>query len=278
MVLIVAALLAAPCLAAFPVGLFGPSSTSRPVRMLRSAAYGGVWVLLFVVIAVSHYGGQRFESVNAPGPATWTATLLIGALVDGLPLLGMFAGYCFLIFASTSGRSSTAAPGAVVVGAAVGVLAGLTSFAMAPFGHVLRGHGELLADVLQLTRVCLWVGAPLFAGWFAVRRSGLSSALDPSSRDWRPEGLIAGLWACLLGAVVLTSLTLGMMRLYPERVALRWANPDPNVPHGTPFERQMSVSDAAGSYLPLMILAPIVGSALGALFSRGEAPRKSVNA
>jgi len=38
-------------------------------------------------------------------------------------------------------------------------------------------------------------------------------------------------------------------------VPLSWANPDPAAPHGTPFEIQMTVSDTAGRYLTVLVLA-----------------------
>ena len=76
------------------------------------------------------------------------------------------------------------------------------------------------------------------------------------------------MWTGITIAIVVTTLTLVMMRLHPGRVPLKWANPDPNVPHGTPYEIQMSVSDGAEVYLALLILAPIIGAILGAAFSR----------
>jgi hypothetical protein len=68
-----------------------------------------------------------------------------------------------------------------------------------------------------------------------------------------------------------------MMRLFPGQVPLKWANPDPSVQHGTPYEIEMSVSDAAARYLPLLFLAPLVGPVLGALFSRRESLRPAAD-
>ena len=81
----------------------------------------------------------------------------------------------------------------------------------------------------------------------------------------------------MIAALVATTLTLIMMRLFPGQVTLEWANPDPNVPHGTPYEIEMSVSDAAARYLPLLFLAPLVGPALGALLSRREPLRPATD-
>jgi hypothetical protein len=42
-------------------------------------------------------------------------------------------------------------------------------------------------------------------------------------------------------------------------------NPDPNVPHGTTYEIQMSLSDTATKYQIGLLLGPLLGLALGAL-------------
>jgi hypothetical protein len=122
--------------------------------------------------------------------------------------------------------------------------------------------------ILGVLRAVLWLGAPVLAGCAAASRLDPAAFPVPEEVDWRSDGAVAGLWAGISGALVVTTLTLVMMRLHPRRVPLRWANPDPNVPHGTPYEVQMSVSDGAEVYLALLILAPIVGAILGGAFSR----------
>jgi hypothetical protein len=68
-----------------------------------------------------------------------------------------------------------------------------------------------------------------------------------------------------VAALVLATLTIGTMVLAPHAVTLEWANPDPRVPHGTPFEIQMSVGDAAIRYLFALLAGPALGLMLGAI-------------
>jgi hypothetical protein len=264
---IVLALLVIPLLAATGVRWLGPPRTDRVVVRIRTAAYLGVWALLMAVIAITRFGGQRFENVEAHTQAGWTSGVVIGAITGGLPLFAVFAGYTALVFISTSERSS-AAPGSVAVGALVGLVVGVATFALAPYGGVFGSGGPVVAGILWVLRAALWLCAPVLAGCVAASR--LDPAAVPASEkdDWRSDGAVAGLWTGLTGALVVTTLTLVMMRLHPDLVPLKWANPDPNVPHGTPYEIQMSVSDGAETYLPLLILAPIIGPWLGAAFSR----------
>ena len=55
------------------------------------------------------------------------------------------------------------------------------------------------------------------------------------------------------------------MLLLPRQVDLKWANPDPAVAHGTPYEVQMSVGDAAIKYEAGLLLGPVVGLVLGVI-------------
>jgi hypothetical protein len=45
----------------------------------------------------------------------------------------------------------------------------------------------------------------------------------------------------------------------PERVTVKWANPDRSVPHGTAKEIRMSVGDDVERYLVLLVVGPMVG-------------------
>jgi hypothetical protein len=65
--------------------------------------------------------------------------------------------------------------------------------------------------------------------------------------------------------LVLSVLTIGTMLMFPGQVDLIWANPDPNVAHGTAFEVQMSVGDTAIKYQLGLFVLPLVGSVIGAL-------------
>jgi hypothetical protein len=267
MIIIVLALLAVPVVAAGGVRWLGPPRAEPVVARIRAAVYLAVWALLLAVIAITRYGGQRFENFTTHDPARWTAAVVLGTLTGGLPLFAVFAGYTALIFISTSERSS-ATPGSVAVGALVGLVVGVATFALAPYGGVLASGGPVVTGILWVLRAFLWLGAPVLAGCAAASRLDPAALSASEEDDWRSDGAVAGLWAGIAGALVVTTLTLVMMRLHPGLVPLKWANPDPNVPHGTPYEIQMSVSDGAEAYLALLILAPIIGSVLGAAFSR----------
>ena len=64
-----------------------------------------------------------------------------------------------------------------------------------------------------------------------------------------------------------------MMAAFPTHVALEWASPDRNVPHGTDYELRMSVSDGAATYLWVLFLGPLLCGALGFLGGSAPAPR-----
>ena len=276
MIIIVIMLIAMPVLCAAGIRGFGPSSAVRFVRTIRGAAYVGVWALLFAMIAIWRFGGQRFESFRAYDQTNWTAAMAVGALTGGLALLVVLGGYAFLILATTS-RHWSAAPHSIAPGAVIGLLLGLVSFALAPFGDLFPRTGGTAAGLLAFLRGLMWLIAPLIAGWAATRRHRTALPSNGVGQGWRRDGAVAGLWSWMIAALVATTLTLIMMRLFPGQVTLEWANPDPNVPHGTPYEIEMSVSDAAARYLPLLFLAPLVGPALGALLSRREPLRPATD-
>ena len=76
-------------------------------------------------------------------------------------------------------------------------------------------------------------------------------------------GPLAGLVTGGAGALVLATLTIPTMVLFPAHVPLKWANPDPDVPHGTPYELEMSVGDAAAKYEGFLLAGPMLGLVLG---------------
>jgi hypothetical protein len=102
------------------------------------------------------------------------------------------------------------------------------------------------------------IGAPILAGWAAAGRTDVAAAQNGQSAA-------AGLWTGGVAALVVTILTISTMLVFPGHVPLEWANPDPNVPHGTAFEIQMSVSDAAAKYLFVLLVGPLVGTVFGLL-------------
>jgi hypothetical protein len=79
------------------------------------------------------------------------------------------------------------------------------------------------------------------------------------------SGAVGGLCAGGTAALLLAILTIATMLLLPRQVDLEWGNPDPNVPHGTPGEVQMSVGDAAIKYQAGLVIGPLLGLVLGAV-------------
>jgi hypothetical protein len=139
-----------------------------------------------------------------------------------------------------------------------------------PLGNVLHPANALLAVVYDLALV-LPLGAPVVAGILSARRTPAGPGPRGASVARLRRGGIAGLCAGGVAAVLVNVFAIGTMLLLPDRVELRWANPDPAVPHATPYEVRMSVGDAAIKYEAALLLAPLLGLALGAVSGLGLA-------
>ncbi len=79
------------------------------------------------------------------------------------------------------------------------------------------------------------------------------------------QGAWAGGLTGGLAVLVLSVFTLTTLMVLPQRVAdIIWSNPaNQSLPHPTPDDITMSVSDAVIRYLGFVIVGPLVGTACG---------------
>jgi hypothetical protein len=233
--------------------VFGPVADGRAASAARWAVYGLVCALVPALLAMSGYAGQRFEGMQPMNPEQWRAEMTHGAWQSSIMLLVLFGAYAGTVLALTT-RRSPVRPVAAATGAGAGIGCGLLAYAMTPFGGLHQlGPAWLTATGYLLLAAALTL-IPIAAGAAVRRRTGSTG-----------QGAAAGLWAGAAAALVATVLTLPTMALFPTHVPLKWANPDPTVPHGTPYELRMSVGDAAVRYAAVLMLVPLVGAGLGAI-------------
>jgi len=233
-------------LAVLPLVL-GPVAPNRTARIVRVAGYVSIYALLVALTGLSRYAGSRFDHFTAFDQADWEADMRSGAVISGMLMIGLIGGYAVAVLRLTSQRMAVE-PRTLVIGTGCGLAPALAVYAFMPVGNT--SHAFVLA--------VLPPAALLAAGVLAPR-----------------QGVIAGLCAGATAALLLATLTIATMVLLPGQVDLEWANPDPSVPHGTLFELQMSVSDAAIRYQLGLLLGPAAGLAIGYLGSSFRRPGRA---
>jgi hypothetical protein len=222
---------------------YGPVAEHRTARLVRTGGYLAVYALVGVIVGLSRFAGSRFDHFQAFDQANWAADMRSGAIVSAALMIGIVGGYGTAVLMVTAGRAAVR-PTTLAGGTAVGVAVAGLAYALTPFGNLLRpGNGWLAAGY-----VVALLFLPVAAVWALMRLR---------------VGAAGGLWAGATAALLLAVLTIATMLVFPGHVDLKWANPSPAVPHGTPFEVQMSVSDTAVKYLAALILLPLVGLLLG---------------
>jgi hypothetical protein len=240
--------------------LLGPAGRSRAARTVRAGGYAVLCALPLAVVAVTNFGGARFETCGGCGPADeaqWHAQRVTDAMTGFVLLLGLMTAYAVGILWLTS-RRSPATPATLTIGGTAAAVGGAAVYALMPVGGPLPAPA-VVQELAVLAVVAVIPVVPAVAGYLAARRTRAPA----TGRARRTQGETAGFLAGIVGALLLTVLTLPTMALFPNSVALKWANPDPDVPHGTTYERQMSVGDSAGKYVLFLLLGPLVGAGMG---------------
>jgi hypothetical protein len=245
--------------------LLGPTADNRAARIVRVSGYLAVYVLLLVMVALSRFADSRFDHFQAFDQHNWEADMRSGAVVGAVLIVTVVGGYAAAILTLTARRTSIA-PATLAVGATLGLTAAVIVYVLEPLGNprhtnwlVSAGSGTVSLGVL--------VGALLAAGAFAGRRIAEVPGTDPEAKESARvgAGAIAGLCAGGAAALLLGIMTITTMLMFPRHVDLKWANPSPAVPHGTAFEVQMSVGDAAAKYQAGLLIGPLLGGVLGAI-------------
>jgi hypothetical protein len=224
---------------------------------VRRGGYLGVWTLLLATNLITRFGSARFD--GDPPEDDWSAGVVTEALWSGALFFCLFVGYAAGFFILTSRRLGPG-PRALSIATAFGVAGGVLTWTLAPFGALRHPAAAWLWPVSVLALVCLPPLVPLLAAHLVARRD---RGAEPGPAGL--AGVLAGVLAAGVGVLVLSVLGLISLRVAPDLVPLKWANPDPAVPHGTPFEVRMSVGDAAAGYLPVLIFGPLAGWILGVI-------------
>jgi hypothetical protein len=219
------------------------------------------------MVLVSRYASSRFDHFVAFDQDNWNADMRDGSVVGGIAVLAIIGGYMYAVLAMTS-RRRPVPPTTLFIGGVTGLAIGVVCYALTPFGGPLTTG---LSFVTYPALLAIAIGGPWLAGFLAGRRSSTVDGTTPTG-----QGVLAGLLAGGAAAIVVGVLTVSTMVSYPERVELRWANPDPSAPHGTQYELQMSVGDASTKYEAFLLLGPLIGLVLGGLGGTrlaGDAPQ-----
>ncbi|MEV6240883.1 hypothetical protein [Lentzea sp. NPDC051838] len=214
-----------------------PVAPNRTARIVRAAGYVSIYALLAALTGLSRFADSRFDHFTAFNQAAWEAEMRDGAAVGAMLMVLLIGGYAVGTLVLTSQRMAVE-PRTLAVGTGCGLALALAVYAFMPFGNT--SHAFVLAVLAP--------AALLTAGVLGGR-----------------QGAIAGLCAGGTAALLLAALTITTMVLFPGQVDLEWANPDPSAPHGTTFELQMSVGDAAIRYQLGLLLGPLAGAAAGFL-------------
>jgi hypothetical protein len=237
--------------------LAGPVADNKVARFVRTGGYVLVFAMLTVLVGLSRFAGSRFDQFKAFDQANWEADMRAGAIFSAVLIIATFATYGGAILALTSRRAAVT-PATLGIGCGAGAAIALLIYALMPFGNPRHISNGLLSAAYGLVVTLVPLGALVLVGFLARRTSAFA-------------GLCAGGTAALLLAV----LTIGTMVLLPDRVDLLWANPDPNAPHGTLFELQMTVGDTSIKYQAGLIFGPIIGLVLAMIGGGAGQPTSS---
>jgi hypothetical protein len=249
----------------------GPMASSRQARMIRTAGYAAVLVLVFVKAAVERVADAPPNNLEVA--RAWTGEVAF---------LAVMAGYAAVILACTA-RRSPAAPGTVAVGTAVGAALGVLVYLLGPLGCPLRFAGSWpahLYDAAVAAGVLLALGIPVAAGRAAARRAAASVPARSRAR----QGALAGLCAGASAALVVSALSTATIALLPYDGGLRnWAVS--HIGHWTPAVGQITpflgirlgyvagASAFAAGFLFVLMLSPLGGCGLGAWAGRAGGRR-----
>jgi membrane-associated phospholipid phosphatase len=258
----------------------GPVAGSRQARMIRTAGYAAILMLVLVKAAVERVADALPNNL-AGSALAWTGEITF---------LAVMAGYAAVVLACTANRSlactanrSSAIPAAVAIGTAAGATVGLLVYVLGPLGFPLRFTGwwpAHLYDAAMALGAVLALGAPVAAARVATRRADDSMPARSRVRHGAVAGLCTGVTAALVVAVLSTA----TIALLPYDAALRnWAAG--HIGQWTPVVGQVAPmvgtrvgyvpgnSAFAAGYLIVLLLSPMAGCALGAWASRSPSSR-----
>jgi hypothetical protein len=251
----------------------GPVSDSRIARFLRAASYAVILVLMPVTAVVAPYPltvpqrGADLRVFIADGNMTHG---LPGTSAGGPPWPGeiffliLTACYLVVILWLTSRRSSVT-PATLAVGAGAGIVFGLVMFSVAPLGLTQYATNPWLpgsqVDPLVVLAWILLLGGPaaagvLAAGWYC-RRPGRSIKLAQARIG---QGLMAGVLANVVGALLVTVLGTGIIALTIKVARLRpLIYHAPHQSEAAIYGHMFHASQHVSTYVAMLIFFPVIG-------------------
>ena len=153
------------------------------------------------------------------------------------------------------------------MGAGAGALAGLVMYAL-PLRtqpHIANGWLAAMDGAARVLAVPLTAGAVVVAGWAAARRTSLPGVLRPQAGAQVRQAIVAGLCAGMAGALTVSVLGISTIALVPHELArLSWTLPTHQLPPGTVYAFESSVSSSVAGYLLVLVCFPLLGAGLGA--------------
>lgn len=245
----------------------GPMAGGPQARMIRTAGYAALLVLVLVKAAVE-------RAADAP-PNNLLG--LARACTGEVAFLVVMAGYAAVILACTA-RRSPAAPATVAIGTGTGAAIGILLYVLGPLGFPLRFTGLWTAglyDAAMALCALLTLCAPVAAGLAATRRTDGST---PGGSGVR-QGAMAGLCTGAAAALVVAAVSTATIALLPYDTGLRnWAVG--HIGQWTPVVGQLSSvvhprlgyvagnSAFAAGYLFVLLLSPLAACGIGACAGR----------
>jgi membrane-associated phospholipid phosphatase len=245
----------------------GPMARGPQARMIRTAGYAAILVLVLVKTAVERVADAPPNNLEAAARA-WTGEITFMAVM---------AGYAAVILVYTASRSR-AVPATVAIGVCAGAVIGVLVYALGPLGCPIRFTGwwpAHLYDAAMVLGAVLALCAPVAAGLAAIRRAGGSMPAGARVR----QAAVAGLCTGTAAALVVAALSTTTIALLPYDTALRnWA--EGHIGQWTPIVGQVTpivgirlgyvagASAFAAGYLIVLLLSPVAGCVLGAWAGR----------
>jgi hypothetical protein len=238
---------------------FGPAGRGWRPRLVRLCGYAAVVALVLVKTHV--------ERSDIAFPTTSGALGLAGVWAGEALFLVVMAAYIGGLAAVTSQRP-VAGRVAVATGVAAGAVAGLIMYALPPRAGSLHLTSTWMADVYEAARVAavpLVLGAGIFAGVRAARRSRRHDGRLPTVDSRARQGMAAGICAGVAAALVVSILGISTIALAPhEAAALVWTLPGVGRGPASIYDFEVSLSEAGAGYLLVLLFFPVLGAGLGA--------------
>ena len=261
---------------------FGPVSESRAARFLRVSGYAAILALMPAMAVVAPFpftvpqSGVDLRVFYASGNprSDLPGTSSGGPPWQGeIPLLILTALYVVALLWVTS-RRSPVAPATLAIGTSAGIVFGLVMYSVAPLGLGNDATNPWLPgaqiDPLVVLAWILLLGGPVAAAVIAGRRYRGPGGSVPSADARIGQGVVAGVLANLVGALLVAVLGTGTIALTIKVAWLRpWIFHSPHLSAAAAYGHELTASQ--GLVYPVMcVIFPIIGlvmSAGGGLFA-----------